>query len=70
VTTALLLYGGAHGPEPQDLLTLKAIANLLDQAQRTFLEIHHAIEAEEAAIRGTSTRVSDHGAGLGASSSA
>jgi len=50
VTTALLLYGGSNGPEPQDLLTLKAIANLLDQAQQAFLEIHHALEAEEAAI--------------------
>jgi Family of unknown function (DUF5677) len=66
VTTALLLHGGTHGPQPQDLLTLKAIANLLDQAQRTFLEIHHSLEAEEAAIRGSSTCQSDHGAGLGA----
>jgi len=52
VTTALLLYGGLNGPQSQDLLTLKAIANLLDQAQQTFLEIHQALEAEEAAIRG------------------
>jgi hypothetical protein len=52
VTTALLLYGGSNGPELQELLTLKAIANLLDQAQQKFLEIHHALEAEEAAIRG------------------
>jgi Family of unknown function (DUF5677) len=70
VTTALLLYGGAHGPEAQDLLTLRAIANLLDKAQRTFLEIDHALEAEEAAIRATSTRDSDQAPDPGAPSSA
>lgn len=52
VTGALLIYGGSDGPGPQDLLTLKAIARLVDQAQQAFLEIHQALEAEEAALRG------------------
>jgi hypothetical protein len=50
VTVALLIHGGSSGPQAQDLLTLQAISKLLDQAQETFLEIHHALEAEEAAI--------------------
>jgi hypothetical protein len=54
VTSALLIHGGSHGPEPQDLLTLKAIARLLDQAQQAFVEVHQALEAEEAALRGES----------------
>lgn len=54
VTGALLIHGGSRGPEPRDLLTLKAIARLLDQAQQAFLEIHQALEAEEAALRGDS----------------
>lgn len=52
VTAAMLIYGSSHGPEPQDLLTLKAVARLLDQAQQAFLEVHQALEAEEAALRG------------------
>ena len=52
VTVALLAHGGPNGPQAQDLLTLKAISNLLDQAQQTFLQIHQALEAEEAAIAG------------------
>jgi Family of unknown function (DUF5677) len=54
VTVALLVHGGPNGPQSQDLLTLKAISNLLDQAQQTFLEIHQALEAEEAAMAGQS----------------
>jgi hypothetical protein len=54
VTVALLVHGGPNGPQAQDLLTLKAISNLLDQAQQTFLEIHDALEAEEAAMAGQS----------------
>lgn len=52
VTSALLVHGGTGGPKAQDLLTLKAIARLLDRAQAAFLEIHQALEAEEASIRG------------------
>ena len=52
VTSALLIYGRSGGPKAQDLLTLKAIARLLDRAQAAFLEIHQALETEEAAIRG------------------
>jgi Family of unknown function (DUF5677) len=54
VTVALLVHGGPNGPQAQDLLTLKAISNLLDQARQTFLEIHQALEAEEAAMAGQS----------------
>jgi hypothetical protein len=54
VTSALLIYGDTGGPKAQDLLTLKAISRLLDQARADFLEIHQALEAEEA----TSRRVS------------
>jgi hypothetical protein len=51
VTSALLIHGGASGPKPQDLVSLKAITRLLDQAKVAFFEIHHALETEEAAIR-------------------
>lgn len=47
VTTALLIYGGPRGTEPQDLVSLKAIARLLDWAQQAFLEVHLALQAEE-----------------------
>lgn len=51
VTTAFLLHGGHKGPEAQDLVTLKAIARLLDQAQQAFLEVHFTLQAEESAIQ-------------------
>ncbi len=51
VTSALLIYAGTGGPKAHDLLTLKAISRLLDRAQATFLEIHQALEAQEAAVR-------------------
>jgi Family of unknown function (DUF5677) len=50
-TSALLIYGGTGGPKPQDLVALKATVRLLDRAQDAFLEIHQALEAEEAEIR-------------------
>lgn len=52
VTSALLIHGGTGGPKAHDLLTLKAIARLLGQAEVTFFEIHRTLEAQEAAIRG------------------
>lgn len=50
VTTVFLLHGSPQSPEADDLITLKAIAGLLDQAQDVFVETHHALEAEEAAL--------------------
>ncbi len=54
VTAVLLIHGGPDGPEAQDLLTLKAVSNLLDRAQGRFLEIHRVLEAEVADIAGQS----------------
>jgi Family of unknown function (DUF5677) len=62
VTSALLIYGGTGGPRAQDLLALKAIAKLLDQAQVTFMEIHHALQAEDATIQGSRNRGEPDGA--------
>jgi hypothetical protein len=53
VTSAFLLHGGTR-PQPQDLVILKAIARLLDQAQQKFLEVHLALQAEESAIQNNS----------------
>ena len=56
VTTALVVNGSTGKKEPLDLIKLKAIAVLLDQAERVFFEIHHELQAEEAAIQAPESR--------------
>lgn len=50
VTTALVVNGSSVKAERLDLIQLKAIAVLLDEAWTAFMEIHHELEAEQAEI--------------------
>lgn len=50
VTTALLLYGAPAPPQAEDIVKIKTIGVMLDRAQQAFIDIHSALEEEEAAI--------------------
>lgn len=50
VTTALVVNSSSVKAEALDLIQLKAIAVLLDEARTAFMEIHHELEAEQAEI--------------------
>jgi hypothetical protein len=50
VTTALVANGSSDKPEPLDLVQLKAIAVLADEARSAFLGIHNELKAEQAEI--------------------
>jgi hypothetical protein len=56
VTAALLIHGAPTPPEAEDIITFKAIQVMLDRAERAFLEIHSALEEEEAALQATNDR--------------
>lgn len=50
VTTALVVNGSSAKAEALNLIQLKSIAVLLDEARTAFVEIHHELEAEQAEI--------------------
>jgi hypothetical protein len=52
----LLVHGAPTSPEAEDIITFKAIQVILDRAKRAFLEIHSALEEEEAALQAANDR--------------
>lgn len=60
VTAALLLYAAPTPPDAEDIITVKAIQIMLDRAQQAFLEIHSALEEEEAVLQAEDDRRSEN----------
>jgi hypothetical protein len=63
VTAALLIHAVSTPPNAEDIITVKAIQVILDHTQKAFLEIHSALEEEEAIRQGEDERTPEQSPG-------